>query len=336
MTLPSGLIPFLFSADVLTEKVPHDWTYVWCGVFAFFACLLGFCYGTRAGIIARATTKEAVRQPIFWLVLLLAMVFLIVSAFIPYFSLGDDVKILKDCGLATVLICSLLIAIWTASTTITSEIENKTTMTLLSKPITRRQFIVGKYVGILQALLWLLIPLSLCLLSLIYFKVGYDSKEAGRGAVDFFQWIDVDAVFFRFQWPELTPVRWAATVQMIPGLLLVFFEAAILTAICVAVATRAPMVVNIVVCLTMYIVGHLAPVLVKISTENQLLENVQFVARMIATIHPGLDYFNTQAAVATGAMVPPIYIGYTAAYCLAYSTAALLVAFILFEDHDLA
>jgi len=63
---------------------------------------------------------------------------------------------LMDCGLATILICGLLLAVWTSSTSIAEEIEGKTAMTLLSKPINRRQFIVGKYVGIMSAVFWLL------------------------------------------------------------------------------------------------------------------------------------------------------------------------------------
>ena len=70
-----------------------------------------------------------------------------VNTFLPFFSLGEDIKMLKDCGLATILISGLLLAVWTASTSIANEIEGKTAMTLLSKPINRRQFIVGKYIG---------------------------------------------------------------------------------------------------------------------------------------------------------------------------------------------
>ena len=51
---------------------------------------------------------------------------------------------------------------------------------------------------------------------------------------------------------------------------------------------------------------------------------------------PSLELFNTQAAIATGRVVPPEYIGMSAIYCFAYASAAILLAFILFEDRDLA
>jgi len=288
----------------------------------------------KSRVVARATSREAIRQPVFILMLLISLAILVLYTYVPFFSFGDDVKMLKDCGLATILISSLLLAAWTASTGISAEIEGKTTMTLLSKPLNRRQFIIGKYFGILQAILLLMIPLGLCFLALIYYKVGYDARETARQAPAVFQWGQLS--WLPFQVPQLTPERWQPTVQIVPGLVLIFFEAAILTAVSVAIATRAPMVVNIVSCLAIYIVGHLAPVLVKVSAQSTVLEIVQFIARMISIVLPTLAWFDTKAAVATDVIVPELYVRWSAAYCLLYSTAAILLAFALFEDRDLA
>ncbi len=94
------------------------------------------------------------------------------------------------------------------------------------------------------------------------------------------------------------------------------------------------MVVNIVATFTIFVVGHLTPVLV----QDGLLKNefVQFMARLIATVLPALEVFNVEAAVATGAIVPYSYLGLSLLYCLAYSSAAILLAFMMFEDRDLA
>jgi hypothetical protein len=102
----------------------------------------------------------------------------------------------------------------------------------------------------------------------------------------------------------------------------------------VALSTRLPMVLNMVSCLAIFIVGHLTPVLVK--TVFEQLEPVRFMAQLIATVLPSLEAFNTQAAVAKSTIIPPAYLGLSALYCAAYSTAAILLAFILFEDRDLA
>jgi ABC-type transport system involved in multi-copper enzyme maturation permease subunit len=317
--MSAGLVvPWLFaqaqsSAEFVETPINWIWTIAAC--IAAVAAMIVFVYTTKAGIIARATTKEAVRQPVFWLCFAAALVLLVVNTFLPFFSLGDDVKMLKDCGLATILISSLLIAVWTASTSVAEEIEGKTAMTLLSKPINRRQFILGKYVGIVQAILWYMIPLALVFLALIYYKVGYDAKESSKDA-------------------PLVAERWATMVQVIPGLLLLFMEVAVLTAISVAISTRLPMVVNLTTCLAIFVVGHLTGVLVEASVLKN--EFVAFMARLIATVFPSLDALNVSGAVATNALVPPVYLGAAAIYCVCYSAAAILMAFILFEDRDLA
>lgn len=307
----------LLLADVLTSTDDiQKYGYQLVGVIVAAAlATAAFCYFTRAGIIARATTKEAIRQPLFAMLMVFALISLVANTFLPFFSFGEDFKMLMDCGLATILICGLLLAVWTSSTSIAEEIEGKTAMTLLSKPINRRQFIIGKYVGILSAVFWLLLPVMICFLALIYYKVGYDARESA--STD----------------PEMR-FKLTVMIQAIPGLVLAFFEIAVLTALSVAISTRVPMVVNMVTCLAVFVVGHLTTLLVQAGVLK--LELVQFMARLIATVLPNLEHFNIQAAIATGTTVPPVYLGYAALYCLAFSAAAILLAFILFEDRDLA
>jgi hypothetical protein len=167
----------------------------------------------------------------------------------------------------------------------------------------------------MAAVFWLLLPVMACFLGLIYYKVGYDFRETA--APD----------------PE-TAYKIAVTFKAIPGLILIFCEISVLAALSVAISTRVPMVVNMVTCFTIFVVGHLTSLLVERNVKG--LEMVQFVARLIATGLPNLEHFNTQAAVATGTLVPPSYLGNAALYAAAFSAAAILLAFILFEDRDLA
>ena len=273
-----------------------------------------FCYATRAGVIARATTKEAIRQPLFPLLMALALLVLVTNTFVPFFSFGEDYRMLIDCGLATILICGLLLAVWTSSTSIADEIEGKTAMTLLSKPINRRQFVLGKFVGIIVAVFWLILPLMIAFLLLVYYKVGYDSRESANP--------DPDASF-----------KLSIMLNTIPGLILSFFEICVLTSVSVAISTRVPMVVNMVTCFAIFVVGHVTSVMVERGVLH--LEVVQFTAKLLATALPNLELFKTEAA-STGQFVPPLYLGYAALYCGAFSIAAIFLAFILFEDRDLA
>src|SRR5262249_16138780 len=180
--------------------------------------LVAVLYTTRAGIIARATAKEALRQPVFALLLLLSLLMLVLNTFVPFFSLGDDVKMLEICGLATILISGMLLAIWTSSMSIADEIEGKTAMTLLSKPINRRQFIIGKFVGIQTAVLVLVVPVVIAFWALIVYKGFYDARESSG---------------------EMT-MRLAQleAYKILPPVVLSLLEIAIMSAISVAISTR--------------------------------------------------------------------------------------------------
>jgi len=284
------------------------------GFLVVLGALFAFLYLTRAGIIARATTKEALRQPVFIMLLLISILMLVLNTFVPFFSLGDDVKMLEICGLATILISGMLLAIWTSSMSIADEIEGKTAMTLLSKPITRRQFIVGKFVGIQAAVLALVIPVTCVFWALIVYKVFYDARESS---------IDVTVQLAQLE-----------AYKIIPPVVLGLLEIAVMSAISVAISTRAPMVVNMVACLAIFVVGHLTPSLVRSNLGK--LELVTFMARVISAILPAVENFNVEAAIVTGSVVPAGYLGWVAIYSAAYISAAILLAFIMFEDRDLA
>ncbi len=296
------------------------------------AILLVFNYATRAGTLARATTKEAARQPVFLLLTALGMLVIGANFYVPFFSMGEDTKMFIDCGLATVLIASLLLAVWTASTSVAEEIEGRTAMTLLSKPVTRRQFVVGKYIGILQAALLLIAVVGLTFFVLTYFKFGYDQRESGREQPPLFLWATVN--WLPFPWPLPEPERFGVALKILPGLALIFMEVTVMTAISVAISTRLPMLMNLVTCFTIFVVGHLTPVLVQSTFKD--LAPVKLMAQVFAIFLPALENFNMSAAVSTGKDIPLDYLGWSAAYCAAYAAAAVLLGFILFEDRDLA
>ena len=348
-TLSGSLPPVLAQAGAepsiwgVGGNSPWGWALV--GVVVLLIAVGGavFRRTTRAGVLAAATAKEAVRQPVFLLSVALAAALLVLNTFLPFFSLGEDVKMLKDTGLATMLIVGLLVAVWTASTTIHDEIEGRTAMTLLSKPINRRQFVLGKYLGILQAVGLLTVVVGVIFLGLVFYKVGYDAKEASK-PLDYTQWVQAEAL--GVDWvpglagkevriPQVDRVR--STFEVVPALLLVYLEIAVLTAISVAISCRLPMVVNLSVCFTVFIIGHLTGVLVLWKGDGgALVEGVRFVAGLIATVLPALPAYSSEAAIARGALVPPEYLAWASLYTVCYSTAAILVAFLLFEDRDLA
>ena len=272
----------------------------------------------KALTIARATAKEAIRQPAFFVLAFLAGASLVGTIFVPYFTFGEDIKMYKDTGLTTISFACLLLALLTASSSVAEEIEGKTAITLLSKPITRRQFIVGKFIGIELGVLALYIFLGALFAGGVWFKTSYDLREAA-GAAD-----------------DLTK-RLGQVQQILPGLALGFFEVTILTAVSVAISTRLPMLVNLVVTIAIFFLGHLTPILVDASRQSNTNELVRFMARLFQWALPSLEFFNAGPSIATGAIIP--WMGYVVpalGYCVLYSGAALFFAFLLFENRDVA
>jgi len=108
--------------------------------------------------IARNTFTEAIRQPIF-IVLLFGVIFLLMlgTAWAAY-TLDDDNKLLLDTGLSMVLASSGVMAAFLASGVLAREIDNKTVLTVISKPIGRPAFVIGKFLGVAgaTAIAWLI------------------------------------------------------------------------------------------------------------------------------------------------------------------------------------
>ncbi len=265
--------------------------------------------------ITGATAKEATAQPLFYVLLFIGCCALILFPFIPYNTFGEDIKVLKDSGLTLIMVLGIVLGLWTASVSIAEEIEGRTALTLLSKPITRRQFILGKFFGILTAVLILFILLGSLYLGTVAYKVVYDARENSLPAPTALQCV-------------------GEMLQVAPGLFLSYLEAVVLTSISVALSTRLPMLSNLMVCAAAYVLGHLVPMLVQ-SVAGKF-EIVAFVGRLISIVLPVLDHFNMQTAISTGRGVPWEYLAWAALYCVVYSSVAMLVALILFEDRDLA
>jgi ABC-type transport system involved in multi-copper enzyme maturation permease subunit len=272
----------------------------------------------KALTIAFATAKETIRQPAFFVMAACAGALLISTIFVPYFTFGEDVKMYKDTGLTTISFASMLLALLTASSTVAEEIEGKTAITLLSKPINRRQFIIGKFIGIEMGVLALYLLLGALFAGGLWYKYGYDLRESAGGVAE-------------------NSKRLAQLMQILPGLVLGFFEVTVLASISIAISTRLPMLVNLVVCILIFFLGHLSPVLVEVSSQGQVNELVTFMARLFAWVLPSLEFFNASSSISTGAVIP--WFGYVLpalGFCVLYSGAALLFAFLLFEDRDLA
>jgi len=268
----------------------------------------------KVAAIARVTAKEGFSQPLFWVAIALGAVLLLLFPFLPYNTFGEDVKVVKDSGLTLILVLAILMSVWTASVSVADEIDGRTALTLLSKPVSRRQFILGKFLGVITPALAMFIILGGLFLATVSYKVKHEARESSKSEPT---------------WNECQ----REMVHIVPGLALAFLETVTMASIAVALSTRLPMIPNLVICVTIYVLGHLSQMFADAFRESRL---VSFFGQFIATVLPNLDDFNIQVAVSSGAPVGWDYVGAVAIYCAIYSTVAMLVALLLFEDRDLA
>ena len=102
--------------------------------------------------LARGTFLETIRQPIYGILLSVTAGLLILNVSLAGFTLEDDNKLLLDLGLSTLLLSGLFLSAFSASGVISREIENKTVLTVISKPVSRPIFILGKFAGLAAAM----------------------------------------------------------------------------------------------------------------------------------------------------------------------------------------
>ena len=271
----------------------------------------------KVAAISLSTFKTEVSQPLFWLILIVGSLLLIGFVYVPYNTFGEDIKMYKDSGLTLIRVLAIFMAIWAASKSVAEEIEGRTALTVLSKPVGRRQFILGKFFGISLSAAVLFLLLGICFVVWVAYKPIYDGVESSKGLIDW------DVCFLE-------------AIQIIPALILAFLEVVIFVSISVAISTRVGILPNFLICFAIYVFGHLTPLIVQSPDVVEAFETVVVFANVIAVIFPVLNHFDVQAAINSNVLVPMMYLGWAVIYCALYSAIALLVALVLFEDRDLA
>jgi hypothetical protein len=175
--------------------------------------------------------------------------------------------------------------------------------------------VIGKFVGISMAIALLFVLVGIWFYFWVAFKPVYDYQEASKGLAEW------DVCFNEAR-------------KVLPGLFLCFLEAAIFVAISVAISTRLGILANFLVCFSIYVVGHLTPLLVQSSLGA--FEAVAVFGQLVAIVFPVLNHFDIQTAINTGTTVPLSYLAWAVIYTGVYGAMVLLLALVLFEDRDLA
>ncbi|MFM7098576.1 MAG: ABC transporter permease [Gemmataceae bacterium] len=302
----------------------------------------------KGGAVAQAAFREGIRQPMFWLLSSLALFALLVSPFIPYFTFGEDLIMVKELGYDTIMLAAVVFGTLASSISVSEEIEGRTAVTLMSKPISRRQFLLGKFAGILLSSFLMSSILFVVFQSILLYKHWLDRMDPVPNP----EWIKnfLSGSNFPSETKDLINglAFWVQhTLDTFPGLILSFCQVSVLVSISVSLATRLPMVVNLSTILVIYFLAHLTPVLVAIGEKSKLTDPDSPVSRLLGFMAgvfdlflPGLEFFRVGPAI-VGESPPDfvpfaIYVLSVSFYGLIYTAVALLIGLILFEDRDLA
>ena len=308
----------------------------------------------KTGAVALAAYREGWRQPLFWLITVAAVIATWLAVIIPYFTFGDDFKMMKQIGFDIVMLAGVLFGVLAPATSVSDEIEGRTALTVMSKPVSRRQFLLGKFLGILLAAAGMTLLLGINLNAACLANPEFDKINLDRA----FDPMPEEAKAYLV--PKVMAVvppgpgkavaqgagMWLGeTVANSLGLLLGFGQVMILIAVATALATRLPFVVNLVLNLAVYFLGHLAPVVVRVTetsgdAANPAVGLVRFLGNLFDTLLPALEFFNMGPAIIRETPLRladfAAHVGTVSGYAVLYTVIALLVGLILFEDRDLA
>jgi hypothetical protein len=334
--------------------------------FFIFLPYIVMVFWPKGGVVAFAAYREGCRQPMFWIITVAAVVVTWLAVVLPYFTFGDDYKMMKGIGFDVMMLGAVLFGVLASSTSISEEIEGRTAVTLMSKPVNRRQFLIGKFMGILLACLVMTLfigwNLNYSLRAMREFDPINNSPDPAdpQGMVQPDKVVDPMTLQAQrtvvpiFEKPVPSApgkalargvgLWFSDTLAHTLGGLLGFGQVMILVAIASALATRVSFVVNVVLCLMIYIMGHLAPVVVQVTEAapggGVGVGLVGFLGNLFNVLLPALEFFNMGPAIIREAPLDlwqfGTYVLTVFGYSILYTGIALLVGLLLFEDRDLA
>jgi ABC-type transport system involved in multi-copper enzyme maturation permease subunit len=294
----------------------------------------------RTLVILRHTFREAIVQPIYTLLLVLGAAVLIVFGLLPFFTLGEDTTMFKSVGLDIVLLFVLIATLFATSKSVFDEIEDRTMLTLMSKPLYKWEVLVGKYLGIILAALLAVIVLGAILALGTWYRIPGDYLI--RNTLD-------DREIRR-----LLNLRLMHITSLLPSLMQIWLQISALAAVGVAISTRVSLVVNLPVVILIYIAGNLTRFLYPITGKFAPLGDrswlVKGPAYLVSIVLPYLEAFDIRPLAihrplaAFGFETDPnsvplsiivTYLSISTAYAIAYAIFALSVGMWLFQSREL-
>jgi ABC-type transport system involved in multi-copper enzyme maturation permease subunit len=247
--------------------------------------------------IAVNTFRESARNKMFYLLIFFGIFFALSSKLISFLTLGDAPKVLKDTGLAAINFFCVLIAIFTGINLVYKEIEKKTIFNILSKPVSRDQFIIGKFLGLALTML------------------------AALGAMA--------GIFFLFVWMN----GGGFDLKIILYFFMLFLELLVIVAISLLFSSFTTPILSFIFTISLYLIGQ---VMWTFNEFKMYLKTPVWrtFTHVIYYLLPNLDKLNIKNDVVLGTALNPLTILYSVCYALAYILALLAITILIFRKRE--
>jgi ABC-type transport system involved in multi-copper enzyme maturation permease subunit len=246
--------------------------------------------------IAMNTFRENLRDKLLYNLLFFALLMIGSSILLSRITLGDYHRLILDLGLASINLFGVLIAIFVGIGLVSKEVDRKTIYTIVSKPIPRYAFLVGKYCGLVITLLANTVVMVIGLLIVLHV-------------------MDVPITGLVFK-----------------SLALIFLELMVITAVAILFSTFTSATLSAIFTLAVYVIGHLSGDLKEFA--KKLDEVSQMVVNAVYYALPNLERFNLKGHVIHHLDFGMADMALTLGYGLTYAAFLLLLASVIFQRRD--
>ncbi len=284
----------------------------------------------RVWALAVNTLTELVRQKVFYFLLIFALLLIGSSTFLLQFSFQDQFQMLKAFSLGAMSIFTSLLAILPTAGLLPRDIEDRTLYTILAKPVSRLEYLLGKLCGVV-----LLLLLSMLLMGAMFAVVLIWRAHVVRGEILTSglsheeiaqQLVDLNATAFN-------PNLWA-------GGLVIYSKACLLASMTLFVSTFASSsLFTIIVSVVVYFIGHLQATARDYWQASKTIAGVGVFTKtflaVVSVIFPDLQLFNLVDEIVVGTAVAPVLLLKTLGLGLTYFCIYLLGAFFVFSSKEL-
>jgi ABC-type transport system involved in multi-copper enzyme maturation permease subunit len=261
-------------------------------------------------LVAGAVFRESVRDRVPYSMVVFAVLLMAASYLIGQLTAGQDVKIIKDLGLSAIAIFGLLIAVFIGIGLVSKEVERKSVYGLLTKPITRTGFILGKYAGLVLTL-----AVNIAAMTVAFYAVLYYMHASAAESI-------------RAAWPAP-----AADPRLLIATLLIFAELAVVTALALFFSTFSTPLLAMVLTLGLWVAGHFNADLRNLGNVVDAAAAV-WVGEFLYHVLPNLAPFDVKAEVVHGMPVAMRHVALTLLYAIVYTGMLLVAAIAIFRRRD--